>query len=90
MSVKDKFTMMNEAAVIERERRLKQLIESGELVQIADGLWNYANPNQLVAQRIRREREKVRGTCSAPRSHCVNCRRIFEHGCRFNNTRNFG
>ena len=73
----------------ERERRLQAMIASGELRQICPGMWSFAQPNQVAAQRMRREREKVQGICLKPRSACKNCRRIFEEGCRFNNTRSF-
>ena len=42
----------------ERERRLQGMIEAGELWRIGRDMWSFARPRVMVAQRMRREREK--------------------------------
>ena len=44
----------------------------------------YVNPQQVMAQRMRREREKLEGVpqCRGGRKKCVNCREIFGVNCK--------
>ncbi len=94
----DRFTRINREWKIKRERRLQELIKSGICVPIGNlpngnilYSMGYCQPNQVAAQRIRREREKEvkSGLCNQLSNTCKDCRRIFEECCRFNNTTSF-